>query len=262
MPDVILPFPEKGNNDKETIRNLTDTVVKLRKELEFLLQNLDEQNVIRAQTAIISDLLAGTITADQIDVTEGKIQSAQIESLIVGSNVVMGPDATISYSKVTGTPYIPTLPSYIHSTYIDQTNVMSPNISGGVITGALIRTNIADYTRIEMTAAGLISYDNLNRKDGVSLSSGNLKAVSFFEAGTYMGELNYDGLGNLRLYASAGCKIILSPVVYIGDTNAGNQIATQSWVSSQISSAGYATMTDVYSALASWMSSHVQQYHP
>lgn len=107
MPDVILPFPEEGKTDKETIQNLIDVVIKLRKELEFLLNNLDEQNVLVAKRAQISDLLAGTIRADQIDVTEGKIQAAQIEELVVGGNVTMGPNATISWSQVTGTDQIP-----------------------------------------------------------------------------------------------------------------------------------------------------------
>lgn len=40
-----LPMPEYGTNDKETINNLMDTVMKLRKELEFVLHHLDDENI-------------------------------------------------------------------------------------------------------------------------------------------------------------------------------------------------------------------------
>jgi hypothetical protein len=50
MPTVDLPYPQQGKDDKETIRNLTDVVVRLRKELEFLLQSLDHDNVKQLYT--------------------------------------------------------------------------------------------------------------------------------------------------------------------------------------------------------------------
>lgn len=70
--------------------------------------------------------------------SNGKISTTGIETLEVGKNVIMGPDAQISWSAVSDKPYIPTLPSYIQQTKIGSTYIESPNISGGVITGGRI----------------------------------------------------------------------------------------------------------------------------
>jgi hypothetical protein len=76
MPDVNLPMPFWGKNDKETIEILFDTVLKLRKELEFLMYNLDTKNVIKAKSAEEADAYFGTISADQI--TTGTLDASQI----------------------------------------------------------------------------------------------------------------------------------------------------------------------------------------
>ena len=55
--------------------------------------------------------------------------------------MVMGPDATISWSQVTSKPSIPTLPSYIKSTYIDSTRIESPLIIGGEGRGGSITSD-------------------------------------------------------------------------------------------------------------------------
>jgi hypothetical protein len=78
------------------------------------------------------------VYATNINVLRGKITTAQIEDLVVGGNVTMGPNARISWSQVTGAPSIPTLPGYIKSTYIDATTVQSPTIVGGTISGMYI----------------------------------------------------------------------------------------------------------------------------
>lgn len=49
-----------------------------------------------------SGLYTGYVKADQIDVATGKIKAAQIEELVVGSNVTMGTGASISWGQVTG----------------------------------------------------------------------------------------------------------------------------------------------------------------
>jgi hypothetical protein len=61
----------------------------------------------------------------------------QLQSLYLldlGENVIMGENAYISWDKVTNQPTIPTVPSYIKSTYIDSTRIESPSIYGGTIT--------------------------------------------------------------------------------------------------------------------------------
>lgn len=59
-----------------------------------------------------------------------------VRNLVVGGNVTMGANATISWGNVTGKPTIPTLPSYITATKITQTSIESPRITGGEIVGA------------------------------------------------------------------------------------------------------------------------------
>lgn len=75
MPQVNLPIPTPGLSDKDTIQNLIDVVYKMRKELDFLLQNLDEKNVIKAQEAVqyfgnlsANQITTGTLDADKINV--------------------------------------------------------------------------------------------------------------------------------------------------------------------------------------------------
>lgn len=92
------------------------------------------------------------VYATNINVLKGKIKTAQIEDLIVGGNVTMGRDATISWRQVTDQPDIPILPSYIKSTYIDETRIESPNIYGGYIFGGTIRGGkIISDTNIDIT---------------------------------------------------------------------------------------------------------------
>lgn len=101
---------------------------------------------IKSLTA--NKITAGTIDASKINVininaaniTVGKISASQIKTdeLVVGDNIRMGPNATISWSNVTDKPSIPVIPSYIKSTYIDETTIMSPEIYGGYIYGGII----------------------------------------------------------------------------------------------------------------------------
>lgn len=53
--------------------------------------------------------------------------------MYLGRNVKMGPNASISWDQVANQPFIPVVPEYIKSTYIDATQIFSPNIYGGTI---------------------------------------------------------------------------------------------------------------------------------
>lgn len=55
------------------------------------------------------------------------------DELVVGTNIAMGPNATIEWANVLNAPSIPTLPSYIQSTKITSTTIESPHIIGGDI---------------------------------------------------------------------------------------------------------------------------------
>jgi hypothetical protein len=110
--------------------------------LNWLLQNLDQDNVLRAKSVIANWVYAGQVTTDQLIAGNAKIDTALIEDLIVGSNVTMGPNATISWSKVTDQPSIPSqytdadaLAAWEESnyaTYIDAYGVYSGSFNGGM----------------------------------------------------------------------------------------------------------------------------------
>lgn len=106
-------MPERGANDQETIKNLFDTVMKLRKELEYALSHLDDGN-----------MQPNSISADSI----------KTNTLVVGDNIAMGINAVIAWDNVTGSPTIPTQYTdalaleYINATYIDANGVWTPNV--------------------------------------------------------------------------------------------------------------------------------------
>lgn len=143
MAEIKLPDIRPAKTIEEKLDALYDAYFVMRKFMTYYLSgNLDEENVVRAQEAVIANILAGTIKADQIDVTEGKIQAAQIVDLVVGGNVTMGPDATISWSKITDRPTIPSqytdaqaLDAWKNSgyaTWIDANGVYSGAFNGGM----------------------------------------------------------------------------------------------------------------------------------
>jgi hypothetical protein len=142
MPQVILPSVRDTENKELQYQYLYDAYVKLRKELSYLLGNLDSDNVLEAQSVIADWVYAGTVTTDQLIAGEAKIGTALIEDLVVGGNVAMGPNATISWSKVTNQPSIPSqytnamaLAAWENSgyaTYINASGVYSGSFNGGM----------------------------------------------------------------------------------------------------------------------------------
>jgi hypothetical protein len=83
----MLPYPEAGKTDKETLQNLFDAYFKLRKELEYILHNLDDSNILEIDAAKIRNLKAdeayiNTLIAEYIEANE-------IQSDVVISNTVI-----------------------------------------------------------------------------------------------------------------------------------------------------------------------------
>lgn len=185
---------------EQKVQNLYDTILMYRKELDYLLQNLDEQNVLRAKTAEIAEIYAGTIEANKITVTDGKITTAQIEDLSVGGNVTMGPTATISWNNVTNQPdlsggdqiYVGVTPpedlsqlwlnpealvatytdqqaiDAIEGTFIDGTSVWTINVYAQNIIAGLLKLTEG---MIVGTEDGSVSIS----KDGIVLTNGKIR---------------------------------------------------------------------------------------
>ena len=83
---------------------------------------------------------AGTVTTDQLIAGVAKISTALIEDLVVGNNVIMGPNAAISWSQVTGnkpTQYtdaqaLSAWKNSGYATYINSSGVYSGSFNGGM----------------------------------------------------------------------------------------------------------------------------------
>lgn len=103
MPQVVLPNIRDTDDPNLQIQYMYDAFYKLRKELTFLLQNLDSDNVLEAQSVVADWVYAGKVTTDQIEAGQAKISTALIEDLVVGDNVIMGPNAKIAWENVTDT---------------------------------------------------------------------------------------------------------------------------------------------------------------
>jgi len=177
MPTPVFQPYVPGMNDSVDgkIKGLSNAYIDMVQYMQWILSHLDEKNVMRAQEAIIARAL--------------------VDELVVGQNVTMGPNATISWNQVTEQPYIPPpvyLPDYIKSTYIDSTNVVSPYITGGTLTGSVIRTG-ASGVRLNIDANGIVSYNEYNAQHGFVLQSGYAaySSMLFKDNGNIAGGLMY-----------------------------------------------------------------------
>ena len=92
MPTPIFQPYAPGINDTADgkIKGLYNAYIDTTQQLQWLLSHLDEKNVVRAKAVVADWVYAGNVKATQIDTTTAKIQSAQIETLVVGGNVQIG----------------------------------------------------------------------------------------------------------------------------------------------------------------------------
>jgi hypothetical protein len=143
MAEIKIPEIRPSGTIEGKVDALYDAYYLMHKWVDYAFSGvLDSSNVIEAATVKADWIYAGTIKANQIDVSEGKITTAQIENLTVGTNVTMGPNAEISWGKVTGAPSIPSqytdsqaLNAWKNSgyaTYIDANGVYSGSFNGGM----------------------------------------------------------------------------------------------------------------------------------
>lgn len=161
MSEVYLPMPREGKTIEEKVQFLTDVIYRYRKELDFLLNNLDEENVIRA----------GSVYAENIDTVHAKISVAQIENLEVGGNVTMGPNAILSWGQVSNKPWIP-------QTAADL----------GALTNTQLTTILGqDYVVTGKVWANQINGGVANLAEGVNIGDVNLigeKTLTFYNTGS------------------------------------------------------------------------------
>lgn len=148
---MIISAPDTygARSLEQKVQILEDYCHRLRKELEYALVNLDENNIN----------------------PYAKIKTAQIENLEVGRNVIMGPDAYISWEKVTDQPNIAGIAlDKINNTYIDANGVWTPNvyaknintIYGKIETAQIEELIVGD--NVTMGANATISWNKVDNK--------------------------------------------------------------------------------------------------
>jgi len=225
------------------------------------------------QDATITNAKITNLEANKITTNEAKITTAQIESLIVGTNVIMGASATISWSQVTDQPTIPTLPSYIKSTYIDATTVMSPTIVGGTITGGSITSNSTITVETDAIVGNALRLYKSNlpyaifKNDSTSSGEGILKIGQETTIGSGVTNLKY-----MHIYAGE-LYVYKDLLVQTSIKKAGYEVATENYVATALSnyytkteigtilSNNYYTKAQTDEAIDSVMQDHLDQYH-
>ena len=114
----------------------------------------------------------GTVLAENIDTTNAKISVAQIEDLVVGNNVTMGPNATISWGQVIGSNAgaVSAWEDSGYATHITSSGVYTGSIYANQIYGGVANldneVNIGDPNSLMPK-----SLNFLNDASGYSMSS-------------------------------------------------------------------------------------------
>lgn len=187
-----------------------------------------------ADEVIANWVYAGKVTAQQIDVSGGKILASQIKTdeLVVGDNIQMGPNARISYSKVTDQPFIPddSYMTTITENTVRTTNLIAQNLRvrsaniDGPITAQVV--NSTEDANIGKNLNMLPSEDSL----GGIRWPGNGNIVGYAGGLHYRGEANF--YDNITLQDGKG--ISASGNIYASQLwMSGNYVATQDWVNSK-----------------------------
>ena len=100
----------------------------------------------------------GSVTTNQLVAGTAKITTGMIENLVVGSNVSMGSNASISWSNVSGRPTIPTTAGEVGalpSTYINSEGVWTGKVNANSITaGTMSGDKINGGTITGVTISG------------------------------------------------------------------------------------------------------------
>jgi CRISPR/Cas system CSM-associated protein Csm4 (group 5 of RAMP superfamily) len=102
MPTPIIPSYAPGLHDdiNAKIKGLSNAYIETTQYLQWLMQHLDEKNVVRAKSVIASWIYANEINADQIN--GGTIRGVTIDittNARVGQNLYLGNQASLTDTK-------------------------------------------------------------------------------------------------------------------------------------------------------------------
>lgn len=281
---VNIPVPDYSNATtlEQKFEILADSYNMLRKELDYMLQNLSYDNFdtvsaknIKGVTIRASELIGAIINGGQLNINDAFIVDAEgnvrmLGNILLNGNISWGtPIIQYQYSSNNiswHTSYVEgdiyrresidggvtwgagyqfiaingvdgvdgqngadgsdaVVPNYIKSTYIDQTKVISPDITGGIFnaTGQGRNGGAAYYiyngvsgtgaNMIPVNLKGYISYDNA----GAGTTEEDAQRV-FFKSNTGVA-LKIEAGGNMSIEAKGGTIHIMSDVTFYGDVD-------------------------------------------
>ena len=194
------------------------------------------------------NVIAKSITLTDNTTGEVDANNLVIKNLVVGENVLMGENATISWMNVASKPNdlaymddlswynishipsdlarigdIPALPSYIQSTKITQTSIESPNIVGGTITGAVVQSWGTNGSGVTLNSNSMTVYANSSTQCGYirydNTGNGNTEGSNRMYIATTNGyNMKLQSASNMSLTAS---KIYLEGRVIINGVEIG-----------------------------------------
>lgn len=201
-----MPTPEFGSiGDNPTLSEVVDYVHKLQKELNYLLQNIDDLNINRLTAKSIK---AGTLDANLVTIRSDLAGSSYLQIDGLGIRANNGSINTFEIDS-TGQAYF-------------RGNVTSD----AVITGATIRTAISG-ARTVLDTSGLAAYDSSGvRRIGFGGAAYNYYDLKFYDgSGSQAGFISGNG-SQLNIGTPNG------PIV-IGAGNAANSVYFDSAVDFQ-----------------------------
>lgn len=83
------------------------------------------------------------------------------------------------------------------------------NIISSTITGSTVRTAAVNNTRMELIAAGLISYSSLNQKNGICIETGDYgySSLNYYQGGILVGMIEYNAAGVFSIGSQGGALL-------------------------------------------------------
>lgn len=249
MAELNIPKIRVGKTDKETIQNLMDAYEMLRKQLEFLIQNIDSDNVTEINT---------NITRVKSNQGTTEIKGPLLLMFDLGKHLRRKEGLDTSTGLFTDEWYDE---AGNRTAYIDSAGKLvvvdgyfTGSITGSTITGGTVRTAAPGNDRIELKADGMISYNEMNQKEGVAIEAGlyGFSKLAIYVAGVLKGGISAGTANALFLESASGNNLhiasgnsgssddyisgfwncSLSRFSYLRD-EIGDFYATRGWVNSQ-----------------------------
>ena len=191
MSKVTLPSPYRGENTEETVDILMDTVLKLKKELQFLMYNLDNENV-PGINSIVED-----VNGNYSLIQQNADSISSIVTDVNGNYSSIQQNASAIALKVSSSDY--------------TASIIVSKINGG--------TAEIDASNIDLTGITRI-YDPSNSSNFLTISSGD---ANLYSSGSWYGSLSaYDdpisGLETFQLYGTKNVEINASTGDFRMDT--------------------------------------------